>query len=135
MDVLRQDLVFALRLLRRDLTYTAAVILTLGLCLAASAIIFTVVRSVLLRPLPFPESDRLVFTYDSFPGAGVERAGTSIPNHLDRAKLTHVFDAAVLFAMGVFDETVTKTAPTKPELNNDRQAEPRGTGPRFAPDE
>ena len=97
MDVLRQDLVFALRLLRRDLTYTAAVILTLGLCLAASAIIFTVVRSVLLRPLPFPESDRLVFTYDSFPGAGVERAGTSVPNHLDRAKLTHVFEAAVLY--------------------------------------
>ena len=97
MDVLRQDLVFALRLLRRDRAYTIAVILTLGLCLAANAIIFTVVRSVLLRPLPYPESDRLVFTYDSFPGAGVERAGTSIPNHLDRTKLTQVFDSAALY--------------------------------------
>jgi predicted permease len=97
MDRLRQDLVFALRLLRRDRAYTAAVVLTLGLCLAANAIIFTVVRSVLMRPLPYSESDRLVFTYDSFPGAGVERAGTSVPNHLDRAKLTQIFDSVALY--------------------------------------
>jgi putative ABC transport system permease protein len=97
MDVIRQDLVFTLRLLRRDRAYTAAAILTLGLCVGANAAIFTVVRSVLLRPLPYPESDRLVFTYDSFPGAGVERAGTSIPNHLDREKLTGVFDSVALY--------------------------------------
>ena len=97
MDSLRQDLVFALRLLRRDRAYTAAVILTLGLCLAANGIIFTVVRSVLLRPLPYAESDRLVFMYDSFPGASVERAGTSVPNYLDRVRMTHVFDSVALF--------------------------------------
>jgi predicted permease len=97
MDVIRQDLVFALRLLRRDRAYTAAVVLTLGLCLAANATIFTIVRSVLMRPLPYPASDRLVITYDSFPGAGVERAGTSIPNHIDRVKLSHVFDSVALY--------------------------------------
>ena len=97
MDMLRQDLVFALRLLRRDRAYAAAVVLTLALCLGANGAIFTVVRSVLLRPLPYPGADRLVFTYDSFPGAGVERAGTSIPNHLDRAELPSVFDSAALY--------------------------------------
>jgi predicted permease len=97
MDTFRQDLVFALRLLRRDRAYTAAVALTLALCLGANGAIFTVVRSVLLRPLPYPAADRLVFTYDSFPGAGVERAGTSIPNHIDRTALPSVFDAVALF--------------------------------------
>ena len=97
MDVLRQDLVFALRLLRKDRAYATAVILTLGLCLGANAAVFTVVRSVLLRPLPYPAAERLVFTYDSFPGAGVERAGTSVPNHLDRSALPKVFESVALY--------------------------------------
>jgi putative ABC transport system permease protein len=62
MDVIQQDLVFTLRLLRRDRAYTAAAILTLGLCVGANAAIFTVVRSVLLRPLPYPEPGRRVVT-------------------------------------------------------------------------
>ena len=54
MDVFRQDLLFALRVLRRDRAYAAAVILTLAICLGANTAIFTVVRSVLQRPLPYP---------------------------------------------------------------------------------
>jgi putative ABC transport system permease protein len=97
MDVLRQDLAFALRLLRKDRAYAAAVILTLAVCLGANTAIFTVVRSVLLRPLPYPESRQLIFAYDSFPGAGVERAGTSVPNHFDRVRLTDTFDSVALY--------------------------------------
>ena len=97
MDVLRQDLLFALRLLRRDRAYTAAVVLTLAVCLGANTAIFTVVRSVLLRPLPYPEAHQLVFSYDSFPGAGVERAGTSVPNYFDRSVLKDVFDEVALY--------------------------------------
>jgi hypothetical protein len=52
---------------------------------------------VLLRPLPFPESDRLVLMYDAFPGAGVERAGVSVPNHYDRVGLTNVLESAALY--------------------------------------
>jgi len=52
MDVIRQDLIFALRLLRRERAYATAVVLTLGLCLGANAAIFAVVQAVLLRPLP-----------------------------------------------------------------------------------
>ena len=97
MDVLRQDFAFALRLLRRDKAFAIAVILTLGVCLGANTAIFTIVRSVLLRPLPFPESDRLVLMYDAFPGAGVERAGVSVPNHYDRVALTNVLESAALY--------------------------------------
>src|SRR5262249_49763426 len=81
-----------LRGLRRDPSYAAAVVLTFALCLGAHTAVFTVVRSVLFRPLPYPEPERLVLSYDSFPGAGVERAGTSVPNYLDRLALTDVFD-------------------------------------------
>ena len=68
MDALRQDLIYAFRVLRKDRAYTAAVILTLAICLGANTAIFTVVRSVLLRPLPYPEPDRLVSSYDWVPG-------------------------------------------------------------------
>jgi hypothetical protein len=97
MDTLRQDLRFAFRLLWKDRSFAATVIFTLALCIGANAAIFTVVRSVLLRPLAYPEADRLVFSYDSFPGAGVERAGTSVPNYFDRVSLTRVFDSVALY--------------------------------------
>ncbi|MBK5297986.1 MAG: ABC transporter permease [Vicinamibacteria bacterium] len=103
MDVLRQDLLLALRLLRKDRAYAAAVILTLALCLGANAAIFTVVQSVLLRPLPYPAAERLVFSYDSFPGAGVERAGTSVPNYVDRSQRPDVFEQVALYRLRGLD--------------------------------
>jgi hypothetical protein len=100
MDRLRQDLVFAVRLLHKDRAFAATTILTLALCIGANTAIFTVVRSVLLRPLPYAEADRLVVAYDAFPGAGVERAGTSVPNYLDRVPLTQVFESVGLYRFG-----------------------------------
>ncbi len=97
MDSLRQDLVFAWRMLLKDRAYASAVILTLGICLGANTAIFTVVRSVLFRPLPYREPGRLVSSFDSFPGAGVERAGTSVPNYFDRRALKDVFDEVALY--------------------------------------
>ena len=97
MDTLRQDLKFAFRMLLKDRGFAITAIITLALCIGANSALFTIVQSVLLRPLPYPEPDRLVITYDSFPGAGVERAGTSIPNYVDRAKLTAVFDSYALY--------------------------------------
>ena len=97
MDTLRQDLKFAFRMLGKDRGFAVTAILTLALCIGANTAIFTVVQSVLLRPLPFPESGRLVFAYDSFPGAGVDRAGTSVPNYFDRLALTDVFDSQALY--------------------------------------
>ena len=97
MDTFRHDLRFALRLLAKDRAYALAVILTLALCLGANAAVFAVVQSVLIRPLPYPESARLVVVYQSFPGAGVERAGMSIPNHFDHEAMKDVFDSTALY--------------------------------------
>jgi predicted permease len=101
-DRLRQDLRLALRLLWKDRAFALTTLLTLSLCIGANSAIFTVVRSVLLRSLPYPESDRLVVMFDAFPGAGVERAGTSVPNYIDRRALTGVFDSVALYQFGGF---------------------------------
>lgn len=53
------DLRYALRQLRRHPAFTSTVLVTLGLCIGANTAIFSVLDAVILRPLPYPESDRL----------------------------------------------------------------------------
>jgi hypothetical protein len=55
-----QDLLFAVRQLRRQPGLSVAAVLTLGLGLGASVAVFTLVNAVLLRPLPYPNPDRLM---------------------------------------------------------------------------
>ena len=83
MDTFRHDLRFALRLLAKDRAYALAVILTLALCLGANAAVFAVVQSVLIRPLPYPDADRIVFTYKTrFQVPAWNGRAASVPNHL-----------------------------------------------------
>lgn len=60
MDELRQDLRFALRTLWRRPTYAAVVVATLAVGIALNTLVFSFMNPYLLRPLPFPEADRLV---------------------------------------------------------------------------
>src|SRR5438270_10888066 len=78
------DLRFALRQLRKAPAFTVTALVTIAICLGANLAIFAVINSILLRPLPFPQSDRLVTIFNTYPKAGVENDGSSITNYYER---------------------------------------------------
>ena len=84
---------FAVRQLLKTPGFTATALATLAICLAANLTIFAIVDAILLRPLPFPDSERLVEVYNSYPGAGVDRSSSSMPNYYDRRHSLKAFSS------------------------------------------
>src|SRR5216117_1621072 len=72
------DLKFAFRQLLKNPGFTAVAVLTLALGFGANTSIFSVVNAVLLRPLPYPEPDRLVAVCESNPRLGWDQYVTSM---------------------------------------------------------
>src|SRR5262249_27654168 len=62
---LGQDARFAARVLMKDRTFTITALLTLAICIGANAAIFSIVRSVVLKPLPVPNADRIVMFHNN----------------------------------------------------------------------
>ena len=90
-DILRQDLGYGLRGLRRNPGYAAVVILTLALGIGANTAIFSVVHGVLLRDLPYTEPDRLVALSQAAPKAGQAALGFSVPDFADFRERNRAF--------------------------------------------
>ena len=99
-DELVRELTYAGRLLRKTPGFTVTALLTLALCLGANLTIFAVIDSVLLRPLPFPEPDRLVTIFNTYPKAGVERDGSSLTNYYERRGRIPAFAAVAIYRYG-----------------------------------
>jgi predicted permease len=101
LDHLAGDVRLALRALARDKGFTATALLTFALCLGANVALFAVVNAVLLRPLPFPDADRLVSVGNAYPKAGVtDPIGVSVPHYLERRAGIAAFAEAAAFRDG-----------------------------------
>ena len=99
MESLARDLAFGVRLLCKDKGFTATVLLTLVLCIAGNVAIFSVVYSVLMKPLPVPEAERMLRTYNAYPGAtgGNGRGQNGVPDYYDRLVAVDVFEEQALY--------------------------------------
>jgi putative ABC transport system permease protein len=94
------DLRHAFRQLRKAPAFTVTALATVALCLGANLAIFAVIDSILLRPLPFPNADRLVSIYNTYPKAGVENDGSSITNYYERRDHIPAFSSLSIYSYG-----------------------------------
>jgi predicted permease len=102
-DTLGRNTRYAWRALRRQPGYVAAVIVTLGLGIGANTAMFSVIDGVLLKPLPYPGSDRLVLIKEAAPLAGQDEVGVSIRELYDYREQLKDFDGLVEFHSMSFD--------------------------------
>src|SRR5215471_7231933 len=109
-DDLLQDVRYASRVLRHNLSFTVAVVLTLSLGIGANTAIFSVVNAVILRPLPYADPSRLVSVWSAPVGAPSSRNPTSYPDLVDWQAQNTVFSAVGGYAFNRFELTSSTTA-------------------------
>jgi predicted permease len=90
-DLLRQDVRYAVRTLLRTPAFTLTAVLVTALGIGANTSVFSVTDRVLIRPLPFPDAERLVTLWENLPGYA--RMEPSAPNYLDWKRLATCFEA------------------------------------------
>lgn len=111
MHLLIQDFRYALRSLRNNLGLTIAVVLSLAIGIGANSAIFSVVNGLLLRPLPYPDPDRLAIFWLRSPGVGIPQDWPSPGEYIDIKTQNHVFEEMAI-AIG---DTFNLTRPSEPE--------------------
>ncbi|MCG6954996.1 MAG: ABC transporter permease [Gemmatimonadetes bacterium] len=112
LDALFQDIRFALRTLARDAGLTLAILVILGVGIGANTALFTTVDTVLIRPLPYSEPDRLVIGLKTMGGA--VSGPVSRVDYFDYRRDVEAFDQLALLT--TFTEQFTVTGGGDPEL-------------------
>ncbi len=97
METLWQDVRFAARMLAKNPGFTAVAVLTLALGMGANTAIFSVVNAVLLRPLPYHQSDDIVLVYETQLQKGWASFAVSPANYMDWREQNHAFAAMASF--------------------------------------
>jgi putative ABC transport system permease protein len=108
------DLKFAFRQLLKNPGFTSVAVLTLALGIGANTAMFSVINAVLIRPLPFPNSERLVSVWQEYPKRAWPRANFSLPNFLDLRGESAVLAEAGAYALS----SHTLTSGEEPERLN-----------------
>ena len=116
LESLWQDVRYGARLLAKNPGFTVIAILTLALGIGASTAIFSVVNSVLLRPLPFPEPDQLVRVWEANPKRGYVRNVVNPLNFLDWHEQNRSFGPMAAVAGGSANFNHGKAPITVPAL-------------------
>ncbi len=106
-DTVRQDAAFALRQFLRNPAFSLLAVVTLGLGIGATTSVFSVVNGILLRPLPFPDSDRLVRLYAT--ERDRDRENHSGANFLDIKSQSESFQYLAGFVTGRFSLSGSET--------------------------
>jgi len=110
-ELMRREMRQVLRKLVRSPSFTVIAMVTLALGIGANTAIFTVVKSVLIEPLPYPDQDELVVPQFTAPGMGVESVPHSEATYLIFAGENRVFDG-----VGVYrDDAMNLTGGQEPE--------------------
>ena len=107
-----QDLRYALRMLRKTPGLTAVIVLSLAIGIGANSAVFSVVDALLLRPLPYPQPERLAAVWLHSPGIGIFRDWPSPGQFNDLQHENHSFETMSLSRLGNF----ALTGRERPEL-------------------
>jgi putative ABC transport system permease protein len=108
---LGQDLRFGFRTLLKNPSFTAIAVIALALGIGANSAIFSVVNTVLLRPLPYKDPDRLVMVWEDATRHGYPRDTPAVANYLDWRTQNHVFEEMAAVA----DQSLNLTGVGDPE--------------------
>ena len=100
-----RDLRYALRTLGKHRGFAAVVVLTLALGIGANTAIFSVVDAVILRPLPYPDADRLVLVSGDLHRPGLNEICASVGEFVDYRERNHVFDETAAYDTRGFNIT------------------------------
>jgi putative ABC transport system permease protein len=102
METLVQDLRYALRGLRKSPTFSAVAVITLALGIGANTAMFSIIDGVVLRPLPYRDSDNLVQIYETDGSRGEHKGPVSPYNFADWQKQASVFEKMAAYGFDSF---------------------------------
>src|SRR3954465_13379136 len=97
MSTILQDIRYGFRMLLKHKGFTAVAVLALGLGIGANTAIFSLVNGVLLRPLAFPDPERIVSFEGTCASAGINESNISFPDFTDWSQQTDLFSSTAAY--------------------------------------